>query len=210
MDHLQRLHDLFRQFPGIGQRQAKRFVYFLLSATDIYRNDLVHEITELENKVSLCQSCFRFFDKKNAKTDICSLCSDKSRQKQSFMILAKDTDLDAIEKSKVYKGLYFVFGGTVPLFEKAEESSRIRSKELLKIVEMRAKDGMKEIIIALSLNSEGEHTREYIESLIKPIAKKHGLKIYTLGRGLSTGTELEYSDTETIKNALLGRKQELF
>ena len=83
---------------------------------------------------------------------------------------------------------------------------KVRSKELLDLVEKRAKqDGLKEIIMAMSLNPEGENTEEYIISLLSPLATHHNIKISTLGRGLSTGTELEYSDSETLKNALKNR-----
>ncbi|MFA6095537.1 MAG: toprim domain-containing protein [Candidatus Paceibacterota bacterium] len=208
MDHLHKLHDLFRQFPGIGPRQAKRFVYYLLTAPESYRKELTAEISKLADQVSLCPTCHRFFDKKNKSAVACSICSDESREKRSLMVVAKDVDLDAIEKSHVYKGYYFVLGGTVPLFDQ-DPGSKLRSKELIKALEARSKEGLKEVILALSLNSEGEHTREHIEALIGPTAKKHGMTISTLGRGLSTGTELEYSDTETIKNALLSRKNEV-
>lgn len=208
MDNLNRLQELFRQFPGIGPRQAKRFVYFLLNSQEGFRSALAKEVTDLASRVTICPSCYRFFDTKNAQTGLCSVCRDDSREAQSLMIVAKDVDLDAIEKSKVYEGYYFVLGNILSLTEKDPES-KIRVKELSKTIESRAKAGMKEIILALSLNTEGEHTREYVETLISPLTKKHGLKVSILGRGLSTGTELEYSDAETIKNALLGRKQEV-
>lgn len=123
------------------------------------------------------------------------------------MIVSKDADLDAIEKSKTYDGKYFVLGGTVPLFD-TQTSSSIRSRELIDRIESGAKAGLREIIVACSLNAEGEHTRENVESLLSPLAEKYSLSMYTLGRGLSTGTELEYSDAETIKNALLSKKKD--
>ncbi len=205
MDNLHRLETLFRQFPGIGPRQAKRFVYFLLSTQPGFRATLNKEIMELAAHVAICPSCERFFDKKNSSAELCSTCRDDSRDATSLMLVAKDVDLDAIEKSKVYNGYYFVLGSTLSLIEK-EPESKIRVKELLAAIEKRAIKGTKEIILALSLNAEGEHTREYVEELIAPVVKKHSLKVSTLGRGLSTGTELEYSDTETIRNALIGRK----
>ncbi|HVT75301.1 MAG TPA: toprim domain-containing protein [Candidatus Paceibacterota bacterium] len=207
MDHLNRLHDLFKQFPGIGPRQAKRFVYFLLATSDGYRSALAKEITELSDRVSVCTSCYRFFDRKGVDTHRCVVCRDDSRDRESLMIVAKDVDLDAIEKSKVYSGYYFVLGNTLSLVEK-EPESKIRTKELALVLEQRARAGLKEIILALSLNSEGENTREFVENYIAPLVKAHSLKVSILGRGLSTGTELEYSDAETIKNALIGRKQE--
>lgn len=207
MDHLNRLHDLFKQFPGIGPRQAKRFVYFLLGTSEGFRESLAKEITELAQRVTLCTSCYRFFDRKNHDTNHCAVCRDANRDHESLMVVAKDVDLEAVEKSKVYHGYYFVLGNTLSLVEQAPES-KIRTQELVLTIERRAKAGLKELILALSLNSEGEHTREYVENFIAPLVKAHGLRVTILGRGLSTGTELEYSDAETIKNALISRKQE--
>ncbi len=207
MDHLNRLHDLFKQFPGIGPRQAKRFVYFLLNTSDTYRDTLVKEISELASRVTICSSCFRYFDSKGQDRRLCAVCADESRDHDSLMIVAKDVDLDVFEKSRSYRGYYFVLGATLSLIEK-EPESRIRTQELVLAVEHRARQGLKEIILALSLNAEGENTREYVETLIAPLVKAHSITVTILGRGLSTGTELEYSDAETIKNALMGRKQE--
>lgn len=207
MDHLNRLHDLFKQFPGIGPRQAKRFVYFLLNTSDGYRDMLVKEISELASRVTVCTACYRYFDSKGLDRRLCSVCHDEARDHESLMVVAKDVDLDVIEKSHSYRGYYFVLGSTLSLIEK-EPETKIRSRELVLAVEQRIKRGLKEIILALSLNAEGENTREYIESFIAPLVKAHGIRVTILGRGLSTGTELEYSDAETIKNALMGRKQE--
>jgi recombination protein RecR len=207
MDHLNRLHDLFKQFPGIGPRQARRFVYFLLNTSQSYREALAKEISELASRVAICSSCYRYFDSKGLEAHLCGVCRDTNRDVESLMIVAKDVDLDAVEKSKVYKGYYFVLGNTLSLVEKDPES-KIRTKELVSTIENRLKNGLKEVIIALSLNSEGEHTREFVENYIAPLVNANKLKVSILGRGLSTGTELEYSDAETIKNALLGRKQE--
>ncbi|HEY0907962.1 MAG TPA: toprim domain-containing protein [Candidatus Paceibacterota bacterium] len=207
MDHLNRLHDLFKQFPGIGPRQARRFVYFLLNTSDGFRDALVKEISELASRVSICATCFRYFDSKGLDRRHCGVCADDSRDHESLMIVAKDVDLDVVEKSRSYRGYYFVLGATLSLIEK-EPESRIRTQELVLAVEHRAKQGLKEIILALSLNAEGENTREYVETLIAPLVKAHNIRVTILGRGLSTGTELEYSDAETIKNALMGRKQE--
>jgi recombinational DNA repair protein RecR len=80
----------------------------------------------------------------------------------------------------------------------------VRIKELLRTIEER-KDVLKEIIVALSLNPQGEHTDTYIRETLSPLQKKYNFSIVSLGRGLSTGTELEYSDSETIKNALKNR-----
>jgi recombination protein RecR len=121
------------------------------------------------------------------------------------MIVSHDVDYENIEKTKSYDGYYFILGGTVPILDKNPEK-RIRQDELLKTINDRAKNGLSEIIIALNYNPEGENTLSYLRDILLPTTQKLGIKISTLGRGLSTGTELEYSDTETIKNALKNRQ----
>ncbi len=202
MDNTQKLIELFKEFPGIGPRQAKRFVYFLLNKNPAYVRDLSHLINEVKSSVHVCDECFRFFPETSR---ICVICRDKNRDKRSLMIVSHDVDFENIEKTKFYNGYYFILGGTIPILEKNPER-RIRQKELLDIVEKRSKSGLEEIIIALNYNPEGENTLSYLREILKPLVDKNEIKVSTLGRGLSTGTELEYSDSDTIKNALKNRQ----
>ncbi len=205
MDPIRKLTEIFSEFPGIGPRQARRFVYFLLTRQTGYLKNLTFLLNELKGSTTICQSCFRFFPKDKTPTTLCPICRDDGRDKTELTIVSKDIDLENIEKAHVYTGLYFVIGGSVPILEKSP-ATKIRQKELMETITKRAKnDGLKEIILAMNLNPEGENTREYLESILRPEIKKHSLKLSTLGRGLSTGTELEYSDTETIKNAWKNR-----
>ena len=121
------------------------------------------------------------------------------------MIVSHDVDFENIEKTHFYNGYYFILGGTVPILEKNPDK-RIRQKELVENIERKISNGLSEIILALSYNPEGENTLTYLEQILKPITDKNNIKISTLGRGLSTGTELEYSDSDTIKNALKNRQ----
>jgi recombination protein RecR len=205
MDSIKKLTELFREFPGIGPRQAKRFVYFLLTRPNSYLNEMAELLKELKKDIRVCSSCFRFFPPDASSSNICSICSNDQRDHTSLMIVSKDVDLETIEKSHSYNGVYFVLGGSVPILEKNPEI-KVRSKELLKTVEERSRNNeLREIIMAMSINPEGENTEEYIAHLLSPLATQHKIKISILGRGLSTGTELEYSDSETIKNALKNR-----
>jgi recombination protein RecR len=199
MDNIQKLIELFKEFPGIGPRQAKRFVYFLLNRNSAYANDLAKLITEVRSTVHSCDACFRFFPNTNNST--CSVCRDENRDKTSLMIVSHDVDFENIEKTKFFNGNYFILGGTVPILEKNPEK-RIRQKELLETLERKTKNGLSEVIIALNYNPEGENTLTYLKEILSPF----NVKISTLGRGLSTGTELEYSDSDTIKNALKNRQ----
>lgn len=195
------------KFPGIGPRQARRFVYHLLQANKTEAERLLKDIADLRRAISRCNSCFRFFAASPAgqKTALlCKTCQDPHRDKAVLMLLEKDIDLENMEKADGYNGYYFILGGLVPILE-AKPESRLRAKELLAVVQKRVKEGLKEIIIALSANREGDNTVEFLKRLLGPAAAKFGLKISVLGRGLSTGTELEYSDGETLKNALKNR-----
>jgi recombination protein RecR len=161
-------------------------------------------VVELKKEIKNCPACFRFFPTDVSHSTLCSICRDAKRDKTSLMIVARDVDFEAIEKSHSYAGFYFILGGTVPILEK-EPEKKIRSKDLSAVVKKRASEGLKEIILATSVNPEGENTATYVTKLLSPITTQFNLKISGLGRGLSTGTELEYSDSDTIKNALKNR-----
>ena len=193
---------MFGHFPGIGDRQSKRFVYYLMSKNPNYVKDLVDTISELKKETAQCSECFRFFNKKN-NTKICEICATAS-DPSTLMVLEKDSDLESVHKSGTYHGKYFLLGGLVPIIEKTTPS-RIRIRELSEKIKKDAKAGLKEVILAFSLSPQGDHTDFYIRSQLKDTAESLGIKISSLGRGLSTGTELEYSDNDTLKNALKNR-----
>ncbi|MEI6238105.1 MAG: toprim domain-containing protein [bacterium] len=220
MDSIERLTEFFRQFPGIGPRQARRFVYFLLTRDREYVKGLMESVEKVRQSVSICTSCFRFFTKEKASihagvlsnSSICQICGDTSRDTSLRMIVAKDADLEAVEKSHSYHGLYFVLGGNIPILEKNPEQ-KVRLRELNKLMESVGSEAdkdnepkkLKEIILSFSTNSEGEHTTLTIKQILAPFAEAKGFKVSILGRGLSTGAELEYSDGNTISEALKNR-----
>ncbi|MFZ3015409.1 MAG: toprim domain-containing protein [Minisyncoccia bacterium] len=209
MDTIEKLSEIFKEFPGIGERQAKRFVYFLMSRNPNYAENLSNLILNLKKEISQCKECFRFFIN-NSKNKICEICSDSNVDSSVLMVVEKDSDLESVRKSKVYHGKYFILGGLVPVVEK-NTKSQIRINELIekiKKTENPPKDGqaLSEIILAFSLNPQGDHTDFYVRSQLKNICESLNIKISSLGRGLSTGTELEYSDNDTLKNALKNRQ----
>jgi recombination protein RecR len=197
MDPLSKLTEYFKEFPGIGPRQAKRFVYFLLTRNSAYLEDMSKLITEIKKNVKMCSSCFRFFQSTHGT--VCPICSDADRNAEQLMIVSRDVDFEAIEKSKVYNGYYFVLGGTIPILDK-EPEKRVRLNDLKNKI---LKTSPKEIIISMSITADGENTTLYLKDFITEINKD--IKISIPGRGFSTGSELEYSDKETIKSALENR-----
>jgi recombination protein RecR len=192
---IQKLIELFSKFPTVGQRTATRFVFYLLKKDRNEIEEISKAILDLKEKVKFCKICFKPFE---GEGEICEICSDKTRERSLLCIVEKETDLEAIEKTKKYRGLYFVLGGPISAIKK-EELKKLRIKEL----EERVKDKkLKEIIIATSLTTEGESLALFLERKLK----NSGKKITRLGRGLPTGGELEYADEETLGAAFEGRK----
>src|SRR3990167_3877694 len=200
MNSIDKLSEIFARFPGIGPRQAKRFVYFLLSRNGDYSGELVKAIQGLKKEIIQCSKCMRYYAKNGHDSKLCSICEDDTRDNSMLMIVPRDIDFEAVERSGGYKGFYFVLGGVVPILEK-EPEKRIRNKELGIRIEKGIKNGLKEIVLAMNANLDGENTSEFIKQ------KYQGLPLIfsILGRGLSTGAELEYADPETLKNAFLHR-----
>lgn len=199
-DSFERLKEIFGHFPGIGPRQAERFAYYLLSRDQNYLEELKSLLSVLKKDVTQCIECMRYFGKRNNSTT-CSICLDPNRDTETLMIVSKDNDLITIEKSGAFSGKYFVLGGLVPVLEKTPEK-RIRLNILKSKIQ---KDiNLKEIILALSATHEGENTADIIESSIKDT--NNNVRFSRLGRGLSTGLEIEYSDSDTIKAALQNKK----
>jgi len=205
MDIIEKLTEVFKEFPGIGERQARRFVYFLMFKNGEYANNLSKLILELKKSASQCKECFKFFLSEKTKNNLCEICGSPNTDSSALMIVEKDSDLESIQKSHAYRGKYFILGGLVPIVEK-NTKSRVRISELQEKIKREEKNGLKEIILAFSISPQGEHTDSYVREQIKEICEKLGIKISSLGKGLSTGTELEYSDNDTLKNALKNRQ----
>ncbi|HEX5774810.1 MAG TPA: toprim domain-containing protein [Candidatus Paceibacterota bacterium] len=198
-DRIEDLARAFERFPGIGPRQAKRFVYHLLSTPQSDRTRMADLITKLGNDVRQCRMCMRF-SPVNADT-LCGYCADARRDDSLLMLVEKDQDLAAVERANTYRGRYFVLGGVLTLSGKGA----IRERDLIRVVEARSKSGLAEIVLALSATSEGEHTADRVRELLSPLRGQ--IKLSMLGRGLATGSELEYSDAETLSGALANRKE---
>ncbi len=216
MDFPRKLEEIFAHFPGIGPRQARRFVYYLMNKSPTFIKEFTQLVEEVKKSTNECEMCHGFFTNTfgslhssshtKAKTPICGICSDQNRDQSALMIVARDSDFESVEKSGAYKGLYFILGGSVPVLDK-EPEKRIRLKPLLQRISSRISNGsnLKEIILSLNTTPDGEHTATIIKDAILNIISGKQIKITVLGRGLSTGAELEYADGDTIRYAFKNR-----
>jgi len=206
-DSIDKLIDIFKKFPTVGQKTAGRFVYYLMKLPKAKLDELTNAITELKNKIKLCELCFNPFEPFNFAQDksegkLCAICQNPSRNKNLLCIVEKETDLLSIESTKKFNGLYFILGGTVATMRK-EDMSQLRIDELKKRVK---NNSFSEIIIALNPTPEGRTTSVLVESAIKEAIPSPVSKITHLAKGIPVGGELEYADEETLESALEGRK----
>lgn len=202
MSPLDSLTKYFEKFPGTGARQARRFVFHVLTLPEKELQTFSDLIKNIRTNVLTCPACFRFHTPHHGDMR-CTICRSETRDQSKLTIVERDNDIDAIERSGMYDGVYFVLGGTVPLLD-SQETKGLRGTALKQYVTAKGAI-LKEVILAFSINPDGENTGRYIEILLKDILQQYSLKISHLGRGLSTGSELEYADPETIKNAFRNR-----
>lgn len=197
---IQKLIDLFSKFPTVGPRTATRFVFYLLRRDKKEIKELLSAIINLKKSIKLCQFCFKPFEtREGINQNFCEICSNNAREKSLLCVVANEIDLVTIEKTKSYRGRYFILGGTVPVL-KTKDLEQLRIKDLEnRLIENKE---IEEVILAFNPNQEGEATSLYLERILKPLNKK----ITRLGRGLPFGGEIEYTDEETIKAAFKGRK----
>lgn len=200
-----KLFDYFKSFPGIGKRQAERFVYHILTKDSNWIASFVREVEQSRKYVHECVDCFRIFKNTNTSETLCERCRSGQLDRTLLAVVEKNIDAENfIEKTK-FPGLVFVLGGVFPVIEK-KVRNKVRLEELINFVK---KEIFQEIIICTSLTNDGIFTGSVIKQKIKELEKQN-LKITTLGRGFSTGTELEYADTDTLLNALKNRTENLF
>lgn len=202
---LQKLIDIFTKFPGIGPRQAGRFAFFMLKENEGLTEDLILALKEVKGKVVFCAQCFRSME--NRENDLCAICHDAKRDQTTIAIVEKEVDMQNLEKTGLHRGVYHILGGVISPFD-ADSPKKLRLKEMHgRIRNILEKSEKCEIILATNSTTEGDTTALYIERILEPLKKQYtDFKISRLGRGLSLGSELEYADEITLKNALTNRK----
>ncbi len=190
-ESVERLVNLLSQLPGIGRKTAQRLALYILK---LPRNDvaaLSQALSEVKERVRYCSVCYNITEK-----DPCAICGSPKRDRSLICVVEDPSDVLALEKTNEYQGLYHVLGGSLsPLDGIGPEELKI--KELLN----RISDGVKEVILALNPNVEGEATTIYLSKLLKPL----GVKVSRIARGLPIGGDLEFADEATLARALEDR-----
>ncbi len=197
-EHITRLSRLFLKFPGIGERQARRFAYFILTQPENYVDNLATTLREARSQAHTCSRCLRVYE---GRPGMCSICSDTTRDQGIIAVVEKSADIDAFAKTD-YRGLFFVLGGLIPIIQK----NVLDGTNVNLLVERVRSDfaTLEEIILAFPITPNGEHTDSAVREILKPVSAT--FEISTLGRGLSTGAELEYADAASLSASLKKRE----
>jgi len=192
------LVKLFQKLPGVGPRQGARFVLSLFNRTDAELQELGNAIASLRQSIRFCRQCFNVADDTE-----CHICQSSTREKSQILVVEKITDLDSFEKTGLYKGLYHVLGGAINPVD-GVNPEHLKLNELKRRVTAAVQSGLApEIILATNVNTAGETTALYIREMFGDTS---GITITRLARGLASGSNLEYADELTLKNALDFRK----
>ena len=188
---------LLQKFPGVGPRQAARFIIALLDKDGAELRELGETIANLKKELRFCTNCFNI-----SENNLCHVCADNRRDNSKLLVVEKVTDLDSIEKTGLYKGLYHVLGGAINPLDGATPET-LKFLELARRTDKLAGDKGVELIIATNPSTTGETTALYIKELLQ---NRKGVTLTRLGRGLASGSNLEYADELTLKHALESRK----
>ncbi|MBI5466305.1 MAG: recombination protein RecR [Candidatus Kerfeldbacteria bacterium] len=191
---LERLLQEFAKLPGVGPKTAERLVYYLLKQPKEALSTLADSLKQVKEELVTCSGCGRFTD-----LNPCSICADTKRDRSLLCVVAESQNIPILEKTGAFHGLYHVLTGLVSPLQ-GVTPDKLRVKELEGKVKA---DGVKEVILALNPNLDGETTSLYLAKLLKPL----GIKVTRLARGLPVGADLEYADEVTLESAITGRRE---
>lgn len=184
--------DELSKLPSIGRKTALRLALYLLKTDEQNVENLIKAIADLKSKIKLCSICFNL-----SVEDTCDICRNPKRDRSVICVVEEASDIIAIERTNEYKGLYHVLGGVLsPL-----SGTGVDDLHIQELVKRLHNSEVKEIILALNPDTEGDTTSLYLAKLIKPL----NIKVTRIARGLPIGGDLEFADDATIGRAVLGR-----
>jgi len=191
------LIESLRVLPGVGPKSAARMAYHLLQRNRSGAARLSEALTDALENLQHCQRCNNF-----SVAPVCGTCTSSRRDMRQLCVVEMPADLNRMEETRAYAGLYFVLMGRLSPLD------GIGPKEIgLERLLERAHDGVtEEVIIATNFTVEGEATAHYASELLKSRDSNGKLRVSRIARGLPAGGELEHVDGMTIAQALLDRR----
>jgi recombination protein RecR len=190
---VQELIDELSRLPGVGPKSAQRIAFYLLQSDDDQAKKLAEVLLEVKERVRFCEICGNVSEEER-----CNICRDARRNQTMICVVEESKDVQAIERTREYRGLYHVLGGAISPIE-GIGPDQLRIKELLGRL---SNADIVEVIIATDPNMEGEATATYIARMLNPL----GITVTRLASGLPVGGDLEYADEVTLGRAFAGRR----
>jgi recombination protein RecR len=182
------------KLPGIGRKTAQRLAFFILSMPEEDAKKISRAINEVKEKARFCSECFNITD-----SEICSICSDSSRDRAKLCVVEEPSKIIVIERTGGFKGLYHVLLGALSPID-GMTPERLKIEEL---VARMKKDEISEVILATNPNTKGEMTAQYIRERLKPF----NVKVSRIAYGLPMGGDIEFADEVTLGKAIEGRRE---
>ena len=191
---VQDLIDELGRLPGVGPKSAQRIAFYLIETDNDSAIKLAEVLKEAKEKVRFCETCG------NVSEDTqCGICADPKRDLGLICVVEESKDINAIERTREFRGLYHVLGGAIsPIAGIGPDQLRI--KDLMKRL---ADPGIREVILATNPNLEGEATATYLSRLLGSME----ISVTKLASGLPVGGDLEYADDMTLGRAFEGRRR---
>jgi len=191
---ISKLIDSFTKLPGIGPKTAVRLAFYVIDMNEDDVVDFSKALVNAKRELSYCTICGHITDQ-----EICSVCSDKSRDESVVCVVEDSKDVIAMEKMKEYNGTYHVLHGSIsPMDGIGPEDINVPD-----LISRLKDEKIKEIILATNPNIEGEATAMYISRLVRP----SGISTTRMAHGLPMGGDLEYADEVTLAKSLEGRRE---
>jgi recombination protein RecR len=185
------------KLPGIGRKSAQRVALYLLKQPKENVEILTKALSDIKDKIHYCSLCFNI-----TEADPCPICSNHKRDRSTICVVEEPNDVMAIEKTNEFHGTFHVLGGSLsPLDGIGPEDLKVR--ELISRFSSNGNQGseIKEVILAMNPNVEGEATTIYLSKLLKPF----GVRVTRIARGLPIGGDMEFADEATLAKAIEGR-----
>lgn len=214
-NNLKQIALFFERLPGIGEKTANRLAFYLLRLPERDLKEFAENVSSLKSKTKLCKVCMNLTEGED-----CSICQDSTRDRSMITVVEEVLDLLSFETGNIYKGVYHVLQGKIdPLNHVGPEDIYI--EQLLKRIKTtssthsakasRVKEAslVKEIILAMNPDMEGEATAMYVRDRLNEVKRQNGAKfrITRLAYGLPIGASLEYADYMTLRKAIENRNE---
>lgn len=190
---VQELIDELGRLPGVGPKSAQRIAFHLLQTEDDLPERLAKVLVEVRERVKFCDVCGNV-----SEQDRCNICRDERRNQTLICVVEESKDVQAIERTREFRGLYHVLGGAISPIE-GIGPDQLRIKELMTRL---SNPNIQEVILATDPNLEGEATATYLSRMLAPL----GITVTRLASGLPVGGDLEYADEVTLGRAFSGRR----